>query len=273
MNTKETLLRVDSAPSRIVPIDATSRVALGLLRQAYCCAQDAGADLWDFALETGRLFDTGMTISDLRWLVAKGFAEHGQEQSVYGGPHRAFRRGQGFFFDQVTCVVLTPSGAAFVDQVLAGPVVSLHLFQHLEIDPIAGTEAAVLDNLHPANDDPSGTTGTALKPCWNSRRRELSLDGRVIKRYRVPAPNQEAILSAFEEEGWPEHIDDPLPVRGDIDPPTRLHDVINRLNGCQSHRLLRFTGNGNGDGVCWELRQAVRVAPNRRPGNGNRVAL
>jgi hypothetical protein len=75
----------------------------------------------------------------------------------------------------------------------------------------------------------------------------------VVKRFRVPAENQELILAAFEEEGWPKHIDDPLPVRDGIDPQTRLHDAINRLNGRQTNRLLCFRGNGNGTGVLWEL--------------------
>jgi len=50
---------------------------LGLLSQADTLALDAGADRWDFALEIDRLFHADLTINDLRWLVAKGFAEHG----------------------------------------------------------------------------------------------------------------------------------------------------------------------------------------------------
>ncbi len=37
-----------------------------MLWHAYTCAQDAGADLWDFALETDTLYAGGLTISDLR---------------------------------------------------------------------------------------------------------------------------------------------------------------------------------------------------------------
>ena len=36
-----------------------------------------------------------------------------------------------------------------------------------------------------------------------------------------------------------------------------LHDEINRLNRCQTHRLLRFRGNGAGTGLFWELRQSA----------------
>ena len=77
------------AASGTAPIDHDLRDALRLLAQAYRLAHDAGSELWDFALEISRLFDARLTASDLRWLIAKGFVEHGQELSVYGGSHRS----------------------------------------------------------------------------------------------------------------------------------------------------------------------------------------
>jgi hypothetical protein len=239
----------------MVPIGDNAWVALNLLRQACTCAQDARAELWDFALEVGKLFETGLSISDLRWLVAKGFVEHGQETSIYGGSHRSFRRGAGFFFDSTTCVVLTLSGAAFVDEFLNKPVVSPHYILSIAAAPVADGATATLNNGSLADHHRNGTTSVAIKPHWNEARRELTLNGTVVKRFRVPAHNQQLILSTFEEEGWPDHIDDPLPVSGDIDPPTRLHDTINKLNGRQTKRLIRFSGNGTGTGVFWKLRQ------------------
>ena len=97
MTINDTLRTDEPGQSRIVPTDHNPRGALGLLLQAYWLAQDAYADVWDFALEIDRLFEARLTKSDLRWLVAKGFAEHGQESSAYGAPHRSFRRGDGFF--------------------------------------------------------------------------------------------------------------------------------------------------------------------------------
>ena len=258
MTIKDTLWTDEPAELTTLPIDQNARSALGLLLQARKFAQDAGTDLWDFALEIDRLFETGLTISDLRWLVAKGFAEHGQESSAYGAPHRSFRRGDGFFFDQTTCVVLTPSGAAFVDHVLRAPVVARRSVLTLEAAPIAG-ESSVLVNGPTTGNELGQTTALALKPRWDFTLRELSLDGLVIKRFRVPAQNQEMILSAFEEDNWSECIDDPLPVRGAIDPRARLHDAINRLNRCQTNPLLRFHGNGSGTGVLWKRRQAVTM--------------
>ena len=46
---------------------------------------------------------------------------------------------------------------------------------------------------------------------WDPERRELHVAGLIVKRFKWPAVNQEAILTAFAEEGWPPRIDDPLP--------------------------------------------------------------
>jgi hypothetical protein len=100
------------------PMDDTFRAGLAQLWHAYVYARDAGAALWDFALESHRLYETELTISDLRWLVAKGFAEHGQETSFYGDPHRSFRPSVGLTFVPTTCFVLTPKGAEFASSIL-----------------------------------------------------------------------------------------------------------------------------------------------------------
>ena len=74
----------------------------------------------------------------------------------------------------------------------------------------------------------------------------------AVKQFKVPAENQSRILVAFEEEGWPVHILDPLPPHSELDPNRRLHDTINSLNRHQKHPLLRFLGNGSGQGIRWE---------------------
>ncbi len=99
-------------------IDANLRAGLALLRQAYLYALDAGADLWDFALENDHLYETGLTISELRWLVAKRLAEHGQEMSFYSDPHRSFRPSDGLNFVPTTCFVLTAKGVEFAGKAL-----------------------------------------------------------------------------------------------------------------------------------------------------------
>ena len=62
----------------------------------------------------------------------------------------------------------------------------------------------------PGNANCRSTDGSL--PSWDAQRRVLQLGNELVKLFRVPAPNQEAVLSAFEEEGWPFRVDDPLPL-------------------------------------------------------------
>jgi hypothetical protein len=232
-------------------IDARLRAGLAVLWRAYICAQDTGANVWDLSLPAGRLYEEGMTGADLRWMVARGFAEHGRETTRHGDAHRSFLRGDGHFPNNRSCLILTASGAALAEHVFRETAD----WPHATLSAIkpAGVEIAA-----PANSGQAieGKKTPALKPRWDTIRRELTLAGLIVKRFRVPARNQEIILGVFEEEGWVEHIHDPLPVTLDIDAPTRLHDAINRLNRCQINPLLRFHGDGKGTGVFWELCQA-----------------
>ncbi len=75
---------------------------------------------------------------------------------------------------------------------------------------------------------------------------------RVVKRYIYSSPNQEAVLTAFDEEGWPRRIHDPLrPVAGK-DSKRRLRDTIGTLNVKQENCLIRFRAAGTGEHVIWE---------------------
>jgi len=228
------------------------RAGLALLWRAYICTQVTGADTWDFAMRTGRLYEAGMTSTNLRWMIAKGFAQHREETSGYDEGRRSLRSSNGYFFDEYTCLILTPSGAALAEHVFREkpqwPQATLSALAAVaeETSELTTVRRPVIEARKPA---------ALLKPSWNANRRELLFEGMIVKRFRVPARNQETILSVFEEEGWAEHIHDPLPVTHDIDAPTRLHDAINRLNRCQINPLLRFHGDGKGTGVFWELCQ------------------
>ena len=90
------------------------------------------------------------------------------------------------------------------------------------------------------------------RPIWDAERRELRVDGALVKRFRQPAPNQETILSVFEELGWPARIDDPLPPKPEIDAKTRLLTTLKSLNRHQHRPLIRFRGDGTGTGVLWQ---------------------
>jgi hypothetical protein len=91
-----------------------------------------------------------------------------------------------------------------------------------------------------------------VKPRWNATARELHFGESLVKRFLVPAKNQDLILATFEEDGWPQCIDDPLPYNAGIDPRQRLKAAIRHLNSSHQTELIRFHGNGTGDGVRWE---------------------
>ena len=198
------------------------RAAFALLQHALDCARDAKAPPWDFALEIGELYAAGLSITDLRWMVVKGLVEHGDETSVHGEEHRTFTPSRGLTFLPTTCVMLTAKGAA-----------------------LAARSNASSPGENPGTNGPSKAE-TRIKPRWDAGRRVLSLGNRLIKRFHVPAPHQERILSACEEGGWPESIDDPLAGAFDIDPKTRLNNVVYRLNNKQLAALVRFHVNGQG---------------------------
>lgn len=81
-----------------------------------------------------------------------------------------------------------------------------------------------------------------VTPVWDRTARRLTYRGEECKAYRRGAREQEKILAAFEEEGWPEAIDDPLP-KG------KLAKTVESLNQRLQH--IRFTRNGAGTGVLW----------------------
>jgi hypothetical protein len=99
----------------------------------------------------------------------------------------------------------------------------------------------------------AATRSAAVIPHWDPATRVLRFGGHVVKRYRVPSSTQEVILAAFQEEGWPPRIDDPLPPVGAANPKHRLRDAIRHLNSNQKSRLIRFRGDGTGQGILWEL--------------------
>jgi len=75
-------------------------------------------------------------------------------------------------------------------------------------------------------------------PAWKRECGELWYAGRLIKEFKQPAPNQRAILDAFQEQSWDHVIDDPLPGKADIDPRKRLGDAVAALNHLHGKRAI-----------------------------------
>src|SRR5205807_30350 len=99
------------------------------------------------------------------------------------------------------------------------------------------------------------------RPFYDRKRRKLWLGGRLVKRFKQRAPLQHGILSSFQKLGWPPQIADPLPAMHDRQQANlRLGDVIKRLNRYQENRLIRFRGDGTGQGILWEPVETPEVS-------------
>ena len=86
------------------------QAALEQLACAAGYAQDADRSPWDFAVEIDSLINVGLTTSDLRWLVTKGYVEHAQEVTSGKDARRRFQVCRHLAFGKRTCFVLTTQG-------------------------------------------------------------------------------------------------------------------------------------------------------------------
>jgi hypothetical protein len=200
--------------------------ALQTLLAASNYASKSNASEESFAVSLQCLQQCGLHECDLHWLVSQSLTIHLIECTNQQDLSRIFRPG-GLRIGPQSCFVLSDEGKAFANSVCSSSIDRLMVSKRSE------------------------NSSFAVTPSWDDERRELHYRGHLIKRYRLPSPNQIAILSAFEEEKWPSKIDDPLVPSDDQDPKRRLHDTIRNLN--RSHRLplIKFVGDGTGQGVLW----------------------
>jgi hypothetical protein len=250
------------------------------IRDAGDYAHDLGQDVWQFAVELDPLRIAGLTHNDLRWLISHGYVNHAEELTRPGDRKRRFRRIRSLSFPARTCFVLSEAGSQFAKQLPDG-----RDFRSVHPDlPIAQGGILALpirSRAMTANEtDREPTRSTKLShpvPVWDMKLHELRLGKRVIKRFTHPAPAQELILSAFQEENWPTAIDDPLTVQFLQDPKRRLHYTIRNLNRAQKPFRLRFFINGNGQTIRWELVRVKRAgdaqSARRRRANGAQATL
>lgn len=197
--------------------------ALRLLSEAWLAALSEEQDVWQFAVEIEQLRSLGLSHTDLRRLLCWGYLEHAQERISCDDDQRIFQPLHTLILPKQTCFVLTEKGWA-----------------------------ATLDHDAEKNgEEIAGPEFPAGSPHWDVDSRQLWWHDYLIKAFHRPAANQELILAALEEEGWPTRIDDPLPHVPNIDPKVRLHDTIKALNRHHVKRIIRFGGDGHGQGIQW----------------------
>lgn len=223
MNLKAPSCTTDALPlhETFQHLEPALQEALFQLHTAMILARDANCDAWEFAMEIDSLRRLNATCTQLRWLVCKGYIEHARETTKPDSANRTFESANALSFGSTSCFVLSEAGVLVTSE---------------QKEPRRETR--------PSRED-------FTLPIWDADRRELRYQSKVIKRYRVPSPNQLVVLAAFDEEDWRCRIDDPLPPHPEIDPKRRLHDTIKSLNRHQIEPLLRFYGDGTGEGVRW----------------------
>ena len=221
----------------MIPLDIPKE-GIRLLVEALRSAQAVERDPWDFAVEAESLRRAGCTNSQLRRLLCEGLLQHGEEVTSPSDTKRRFRRTRNLQLRATVCFVLTP----------------------------AGIQAASALALEPPEI-------SAQHPVWNPITRELRFGEQIIKQYRVPAENQIAVLNAFQEEQWPDRIDDPLPPKSELDRRIRLRETVKSLNRNQGERLLHFFADGTGCGICWRLTASIVDGPHATmPPHHHRIA-
>ncbi|MGE4002057.1 MAG: hypothetical protein AB7I48_17765, partial [Planctomycetaceae bacterium] len=173
-------------------VSATNLVSdgLSLLYQAYQYALDASQDPWAFAVEISELRAIGMSNADFRWLLCKGYLEHAREVPSVSGERRQFVFGDSLSFCERSCFQLTKVGlelaATLFDDALPKSVL---LLKGRPSDSVVAYD---------------------VKPKWDGERHQFFVQEHLVKEFMVPSPNQETILTAFQEEDWPIRNDDPL---------------------------------------------------------------
>lgn len=232
----------DSKPALPLRIERV----LEVLFEAANYACDIGSDVWDFAVEIGRLRELGLNDNDLRWLIAKRYVDHALEITVPGDARRLFKHGGSCTFSKRTAFVLSDAAVALAEEIVGKATASGN--GRIGRADASGPppSPAPSPKLSRAPDPPP-------RPGWDRDRHELRVGDIVVKAFKLPSPNQETVLSVFEEEGWPVRIDDPLPPQPELCAKRRLHDTIKALNRNQKNRLVHFLGDGTGEGVRWEF--------------------
>jgi hypothetical protein len=219
----------DRSPSASVDNSPHMLTMMTMLIRARDLAHQLARDPWDFAEEISGFWAAGITNGEIRNLLLQGLVIHAEETSSPNSEIRTFRKIRNLSMSQRTCFVLTEKGEAHVRN-LAEPA-----------------------NGHQLTENGSSQR-RGLVPEWHTDVRELRVGKVLVKAFHRPAPRQETVLAAFQEQHWAKRIDDPLPRLSDRDAKLCLHDTINHLNRNLLEPLLHFFGDGTGRGVRWQFR-------------------
>ena len=222
-----------STRSSVGPFPAFDRLR-GALEALYAnrfYAADLKQDPWEFAPYFVELRELGITRTDIQWLLHKGILHR---RPTVDETNSLLRSATTTLSDLL--FILSDKGCSYVSPIS-------------NTAPESDGDAPHVD---PTDDQATCGSPSELRPSWNRHDRELYFGDQLVKKFSVPAKNQELVLTAFEEEGWPQHIDSPLPPTksGEV-AAVRLRDTIKRLNQGHQAKYVTFHGNGSGSQIVW----------------------
>ena len=215
------------------PLPMRIQLFLNALREALEYALDLNTSRWEFAVEWDALRRFGVTRSDLRWLSARGLIESGLEASKPECQLRSFQHCQRLVVSRRTCFVLTDAG------------------EELLADGLLANRSRLEDADWPTSDSPPENDSAAALPQWDHDRQELRLGSTVLRQFKLPSADEERVLAAFEERGWPHRIGSPFPAEGDRQ---RLIECVVALNWRLRRPLLHFEVSEQDLEVTWTFR-------------------
>lgn len=203
-------------------------VALERLVDAWADASDAKRPVWQFAVKLHRLLTAGATESDLRWLIARRYAEQALEVTRPGDDERGFSAVTALTFAENVCFVISHAGLVFVRQQGIGGSLNC-VAETAARSPVAG----------------------ALR--WDRTSRELWVNGKLAKRFYRTARAQWAVLDEFQARNWQPRAEIEIRGNGHRDAAQRLREVVAHLNNGLDHSLIKFRTDGSGEGVAYDL--------------------
>lgn len=246
-----------------IPVQMTTPTvaAIQRLRDAYDSAFACSRDPWDFSVELNQMQAAGVETHVLRTMICKGWIVHQVEKTKSEQTRREFEPVTDLVLSERSCFVISKQGYAVSEAIAQNSSInssnsdrSLSMSSHH-----SGPSRDPNENPAPKQPSQLGSSSQShpqLKPIWDRERRELRFGDIVVKRFKWPAENQELVLNAFEDLGWPKRIDNPLEAHPTICPKRRLHDTLKCLNRKQVNELIKFRGDGTGLGVLLEVRLA-----------------
>ena len=246
---------VSNQSEQVEPVDEAALSVVRRLRQAYDAAFACGRDAWDFSVELSQMQKIGVETHVLRTLICKGWIVHRKETTPTDQNQRTFEQVDGLALSEQSCFIISKQGYEIANshEMKQRETVETNSMSSHHSKPLSQTVENEVDT---SQLGASSRPHQPLKPVWDRERRELRLGKIVVKRFKWPAENQELVLDAFEDQGWPPRISNPLAAHPSICPKRRLHDTLKCLNRKQVNELVKFRGDGTGLGVLLEIRLA-----------------